>query len=59
MQPESTGMQAVRNAASCASVAVKTYEHTMLLLQVSRERSAGGYMAGRSAWDLHRHQVLF
>ena len=26
IQPESTGMQAVRNAASCAPVAVKTYE---------------------------------
>ena len=27
--------------------------------EVSRARRAGGYMTGRSAWDLHGRQVLF
>ena len=27
--------------------------------EVSRARSVVGYMTGRSAWDLHRRQVLF
>lgn len=45
IQPESTGMQAFRNAASCASVAVKTYEALV------------ASVAGAKRWWLYGRQV--